>query len=160
MASSFAFQRLPALVNRRAARRRSHASQPFEDFGPVLRRAMAQDRESAVRAQLSNRPRLSSTGENDGLPGERCSERENVTCSVGFRRRFGGPVENPTVPADRTVVLVLQRTCRAPPGRGAACATRRRRTPPLVRVLPQGEPRRCLGGPFREPRKGQTELRD
>ena len=29
-----------------------------------------------------------------------------MTGSVGFRRRFGGPVENPTVPADRTVVLV------------------------------------------------------
>ena len=41
----------------------------------------AQERESAARGrtQVSNRPKLSSTGENDGLPGERYSERENVT---------------------------------------------------------------------------------
>ena len=63
------------------ARRRVHASQLSEEFGRFPRRAMVQNQESAVRrrTQLSNRPKLSSTGENDGLPGERYGERENAT---------------------------------------------------------------------------------
>ena len=45
---SFSFQRLPALVSRRFRQLDDGAAQPFEDFGPVRRRTVAQEHESAA----------------------------------------------------------------------------------------------------------------
>ena len=45
---SFSFQRLPALVSRRFRQLDDGAAQPFEDFGSVRRRAVAQEHESAA----------------------------------------------------------------------------------------------------------------
>ena len=56
-----------------------------DDFGQLrLRRAAAQDPLRAAGPARKLEPRLSSTGENDGFPGERCGGRKNATDSVVF----------------------------------------------------------------------------
>ena len=86
-----------------ATRQWVHA--PFHNFGAVRRRAVAQEHRCAP-PDGTCRPRSSSTSENEVLPGERYSERKNATDNVDFRCRFGRPVEDPAILADRAAILV------------------------------------------------------
>ena len=70
MLSSFSFQRLPVVSNKRAARRRVHAPQLSEEFGRLPRRAMVQgsgDQARAVtRVIVDRRERTPCASENTG----------------------------------------------------------------------------------------------